>query len=226
VNLKEVLDENWGQSLYMYRMFINFLVWRKKSGCWTDSDLYYVYRMFGVGPKPERSNKSSGLIRNSYLLNKQMIIDNSWLGLANTQYERFTPFFSYQDQREWLLTFGLGIIILQCVSSRKSLAVVNMCVCVSGFCFHPIRIRTLPFRRNRNYVIFKTSSVNALSANKLSVEDIFDICSFILVSLAAAYHCSWAPLRPCDSKLGLNWKPQPGTGRVRNLPPHEWQKKM
>jgi hypothetical protein len=44
-------------------------------------------------PKPERSNRPSGLIRNSYLLNKQMIIDNSCLGLAKTQDERFTPFF-------------------------------------------------------------------------------------------------------------------------------------
>jgi hypothetical protein len=35
-----------------------------------------------------------------YLLNKQMIIDNSCLDLANTQDERFTPFFGYQDQRE------------------------------------------------------------------------------------------------------------------------------
>jgi hypothetical protein len=51
-------------------------------------------------PKPKRSNRSSGLIRNSKLLNKQMIIDNSLLGLANTQDERFTPFFGYQDQRE------------------------------------------------------------------------------------------------------------------------------
>jgi hypothetical protein len=42
--------------------------------------------------KPTRTNRSSGLIINSYILNKQMIIDNSWLGLANTQYERFTPF--------------------------------------------------------------------------------------------------------------------------------------
>jgi hypothetical protein len=41
---------------------------------------------------PTRSNRSSGLIRNSYFLNKQMIIDNSWLGLANAQDERFTPF--------------------------------------------------------------------------------------------------------------------------------------
>jgi hypothetical protein len=41
---------------------------------------------------PTRSNRSSGLIRNSYPLNKQMTIDNSWLGLANTQDERFTPF--------------------------------------------------------------------------------------------------------------------------------------
>jgi hypothetical protein len=41
---------------------------------------------------PTRTNRSSGLIRNSYLLNKQVIIDNSRLGLANTQDERFTPF--------------------------------------------------------------------------------------------------------------------------------------
>jgi hypothetical protein len=42
---------------------------------------------------PTRTNRSSGLIRNSYLLNKQMIIDNSCLGLAiNTQDETFTPF--------------------------------------------------------------------------------------------------------------------------------------
>jgi hypothetical protein len=38
------------------------------------------------------SKRPSGLIRNSYLLNKQIIRDNSWLGLANTQDERFTPF--------------------------------------------------------------------------------------------------------------------------------------
>jgi hypothetical protein len=55
-----------------------------------------------------------------------MIIDNSCLGLANTQDEWFTPFFGYQDQREWLLTFGLRIIILQGVSRRKSLAGVNI----------------------------------------------------------------------------------------------------
>jgi hypothetical protein len=41
---------------------------------------------------PTRTNRSSGLIRNRYLLNKQMIIDNCCLGLANTQDERFTPF--------------------------------------------------------------------------------------------------------------------------------------
>jgi hypothetical protein len=41
---------------------------------------------------PTRTNRSSGLIRNSYLLNKLIIIDNSCLGLANTQDERFTPF--------------------------------------------------------------------------------------------------------------------------------------
>jgi hypothetical protein len=53
-------------------------------------------------PKPERSNRSSGLIRNSYsyLLNKQIIIDNSRLGLANTQDERLTSFWGSQDQRE------------------------------------------------------------------------------------------------------------------------------
>jgi hypothetical protein len=34
---------------------------------------------------PTRTNRSSGLIRNSSLLDKQMIIDNSCLGLANTQ---------------------------------------------------------------------------------------------------------------------------------------------
>jgi hypothetical protein len=39
-----------------------------------------------------RKNRSSGLIRNSSILIKQIIIDNSCLGLANTQYERFTPF--------------------------------------------------------------------------------------------------------------------------------------
>jgi hypothetical protein len=41
---------------------------------------------------PTRTNRSSGLIRNSYLLDNQMIVDNSCLGLANTQDERFTPF--------------------------------------------------------------------------------------------------------------------------------------
>jgi hypothetical protein len=41
---------------------------------------------------PTGTSRSSGLIRNSYLLDKQMIIDNSCLGLANTQDERFTPF--------------------------------------------------------------------------------------------------------------------------------------
>jgi hypothetical protein len=51
-------------------------------------------------PNPTRTNIYSGLIRNSYILNKQMIIYNSSLGLANTQDERFTPFFGYQDQRE------------------------------------------------------------------------------------------------------------------------------
>jgi hypothetical protein len=40
-------------------------------------------------PKPDLQ------VSNSYLLNKQMIIDNNWLGLANTQDERFTPVFAY-----------------------------------------------------------------------------------------------------------------------------------
>jgi hypothetical protein len=44
-------------------------------------------------------------------------------------------FFGYQDQREWLLTFGLGIIILQGVSRRKCLAGVNIMV---WFCSLPI----------------------------------------------------------------------------------------
>jgi hypothetical protein len=76
-------------------------------------------------PKPERSIRSSGLIRNSYLLSKQMIIDNSSLGLAKTQDERFTPFLVIKIKGNDL-TFGLGIIILQGVSSRKSLAGVNI----------------------------------------------------------------------------------------------------
>jgi hypothetical protein len=67
---------------------------------------------------PIRTNRSSGLIRNSYLLNKQIIMDNRCLGLAYL--------FGYEDQRELLLTFGLGIIILQGVSRRISLAGVNI----------------------------------------------------------------------------------------------------
>jgi hypothetical protein len=73
---------------------------------------------------PTRTNRSSGLIRNSYLLNKQMIIDNSCLGLA-TQDERFIPFLVIKIKGNDL-TFGLGIIILQGVSRRKSLAGVNI----------------------------------------------------------------------------------------------------
>jgi hypothetical protein len=69
---------------------------------------------------PTRTNRSSGLTRKSYLLNKQMIIDNSCLGLANTQDERFTPFLVINIK--WLLTFGLGIVILQGVSRSKYLA--------------------------------------------------------------------------------------------------------
>jgi hypothetical protein len=59
-------------------------------------------------PKTQRSNISSCLIRNSYLLNKQMIIDNSWLGLANTQDERFTPFFVIKIKGNdcWHLDWG------------------------------------------------------------------------------------------------------------------------
>jgi hypothetical protein len=75
---------------------------------------------------PTRSNISSGWIRNSYLLNKQMIRDNSWLGLANTQDERFITFLVIKIKGNWLLTFGLGIILLQGVSSRKYLAGVNI----------------------------------------------------------------------------------------------------
>jgi hypothetical protein len=54
-----------------------------------------------------------------------MIIDRSCLGLANTQGERFTPFLVIKIN---MLTFGLGIIILQGVSRRKSLAGVNIMV--------------------------------------------------------------------------------------------------
>jgi hypothetical protein len=55
-----------------------------------------------------------------------MIIDNSCLGLANRQDKRFTPFLGYQEHKGNDLTFGLGIIILQGVSSRKSLTGVNI----------------------------------------------------------------------------------------------------
>jgi hypothetical protein len=60
---------------------------------WTTTG-HDVYSMLvSALPKPDyRTNRSLGLIRNNYLLNKQMIIDNSCLGLANTQDERFTPF--------------------------------------------------------------------------------------------------------------------------------------
>jgi hypothetical protein len=74
---------------------------------------------------PTRTNGSSGLIRNSYLLSKQMIMDNSCLGLANTQDERFTPFLVIKIKGNDCWTFGLGIIILQGVSRRKSLAFYN-----------------------------------------------------------------------------------------------------
>jgi hypothetical protein len=58
---------------------------------------HMMYMMFTAclpqhSQNPTRTNRSSCLIRNSYLLSKQMIIDNSCLGLANTQDERFTPF--------------------------------------------------------------------------------------------------------------------------------------
>jgi hypothetical protein len=77
---------------------------------------------------PTRTNRSSGLIRNSYILflNKQMIIDNSCLGLANTQDERFTPFLVIKIKGNDCHTIGLGIIILQGISRRKSLAGVNI----------------------------------------------------------------------------------------------------
>jgi hypothetical protein len=45
------------------------------------------------------------------------------------------PFiFGYQDQREWLLTFGLEIVILHGVSSIKSLAGVNIMVAPTYAC--------------------------------------------------------------------------------------------
>jgi hypothetical protein len=52
---------------------------------------------------PQHSQNPTRTNRSFYLLNKQMIIDNICLGLANTQDERFTPFHTflgYQDQRE------------------------------------------------------------------------------------------------------------------------------
>jgi hypothetical protein len=46
--------------------------------------------------------------------------------------------FGYQDQRDWLFRFGSGIIILQGVSRRKSLAGVNiMNTAVSGYTVLP-----------------------------------------------------------------------------------------
>jgi hypothetical protein len=90
----------------------------------------HVYSMLALAlPKPERSNRSSDLIRNSYLLDKQMIIDERW---------KVHTFFGYQDQREWLLTFGLEIIILQGVSSRKCLeGVIIMVSCRLRLFFEP-----------------------------------------------------------------------------------------
>jgi hypothetical protein len=51
------------------------------------------YMMFTAClPQHSQNPTRTNLIRNSYILNKQMIIDNSCLGLADTQDERFTPF--------------------------------------------------------------------------------------------------------------------------------------
>jgi hypothetical protein len=52
-----------------------------------------------------------------------MIIDNSCLGLANTQDERFTPFWLSRSKG---MTVDIWIRILQGVSRRKSLAGVNI----------------------------------------------------------------------------------------------------
>jgi hypothetical protein len=50
----------------------------KKMEFYQHQQVHDVYSMLGLSlPKPERSNRSLGLIRNSYILNKQMIIDNS-----------------------------------------------------------------------------------------------------------------------------------------------------
>jgi hypothetical protein len=51
---------------------------------WRTHDAYSMLALHSQNPKDK------DLIRNSCLLNKQMIIDNSWFGLANTQGERFT----------------------------------------------------------------------------------------------------------------------------------------
>jgi hypothetical protein len=65
-----------------------------------------------------------------------MIIDNSCLGLANTQDERFTPFFWLSRSKGMTVDIGLGIIILLGISRRKSLAGV-MYICPST-AMHPI----------------------------------------------------------------------------------------
>jgi hypothetical protein len=62
--------------MFFYHPKSGFVDWYCHAiGAEVDHD---VYSMLDLAlPKPERSNRSSGLIRNSYFLNKQMIIDNS-----------------------------------------------------------------------------------------------------------------------------------------------------
>jgi hypothetical protein len=67
-------------------------IWTISLQFWEKRSMMFTACLPQHSQNPTRSNISSGLIRNSYLLNKQMIIDNSWLGLANTQDERFSPF--------------------------------------------------------------------------------------------------------------------------------------
>jgi hypothetical protein len=57
------------------KIIVNYCITGIGRTQWGDHDVYSTLAL--ALPKPERSNRSSGFIRNSYLLNKQMIIDNS-----------------------------------------------------------------------------------------------------------------------------------------------------
>jgi hypothetical protein len=88
-----------------------------------------------------------------------MIIDNSCLSLANTQDERFTPFLVIK-MIKGLLTFGLGIIILQGISRRKSLAGVNI---MCALFWHQTRW-------NMAFIVFCNESLQMLWERGLNIE--------------------------------------------------------